>query len=70
MTTDAHDAARPDREPTYLTVQEVARHLRISKMSAYRLIEAGSLPAYRFGRGLRVSVEDLASFRERSRTTT
>jgi excisionase family DNA binding protein len=40
----------PGRQATrFSTVQEVARFLRVSKMTVYRLINAGTLPAYKFG---------------------
>lgn len=38
----------------YLTVAEVALAMRVSKMTVYRLIHAGELPAVRFGRSYRV----------------
>lgn len=38
----------------FLTVADVARTLRLSKMSVYRLIHAGELEAHRFGRSFRV----------------
>lgn len=37
-----------------LTVAEVARALRVSKMTIYRLIDAGELQAIRVGRSYRV----------------
>lgn len=37
-----------------LTVAEVARALRTSKMTVYRLIRSGELVATRVGRGLRI----------------
>lgn len=43
----------PDDEPL-LTVAEVSRALRVSKMTIYRLIDAGELPALRIGRSFRV----------------
>jgi excisionase family DNA binding protein len=39
---------------TLLTVEEVATHLRVSKMTVYRLIKVGQLPAVRVGRGYRI----------------
>jgi excisionase family DNA binding protein len=53
----AGDAHRPDAgvpEPDLLTVTEVARLLRVSKMTIYRLIEDGQLPALRIGRSFRI----------------
>ena len=38
----------------YLTVAEVADALRVSKMTVYRLIQAGDLAAARFGKSYRV----------------
>lgn len=46
-------------QPRMLTVYEVAKFLRIGKSSAYRLIDAKVLPAYRVGRTLRVDQRDL-----------
>lgn len=40
--------------PRFLTVAEVAETMRVSKMTVYRLIHAGELPAIRFGRSFRV----------------
>lgn len=41
-------------EVTFLTVAEVAELARVSKMTVYRLIHSGELPAVRFGRSYRV----------------
>ena len=38
----------------FLTVAEVAEIMRVSKMTVYRLVHAGDLPAIRFGRSYRV----------------
>ncbi|VXB30911.1 Helix-turn-helix domain protein [Microbacterium sp. 8M] len=38
----------------FLTVAEVAAIMRVSKMTVYRLVHAGELPAIRFGRSYRV----------------
>ena len=57
---------RPDAEgatrPRYLTVAEVAGIMRVSTMTVYRLIKAGSLPAVRVGRSYRVAEDDLDRF--------
>lgn len=37
-----------------LTVAEIADRLRLSKMTVYRLIHSGELPAVRIGRSFRV----------------
>jgi excisionase family DNA binding protein len=41
-------------DDAFLTVAEVAERMRVSKMTVYRLVHAGSLPAVRFGRTIRV----------------
>ncbi|MFP5069454.1 helix-turn-helix domain-containing protein [Pseudonocardia nantongensis] len=45
----------------FLTVAEVASMMRVSKMTVYRLVHSGELPAARVGRSFRVpqrAVED------------
>jgi excisionase family DNA binding protein len=37
------------------TVAEVAARMQVSKMTVYRLVHAGDLPAVRVGRSFRVS---------------
>lgn len=45
----------PDvQDVRFLTVAEVAELMRVSKMTVYRLVHAGELPAIRFGRSYRV----------------
>jgi excisionase family DNA binding protein len=46
---------RPLSEVKLLTVAEVAGAMRVSKMTVYRLVHAGELPAVRVGRSYRVS---------------
>lgn len=41
-------------EAKFLTVAEVAAVMRVSKMTVYRLVHAGHLPAIRVGRSFRV----------------
>jgi excisionase family DNA binding protein len=38
----------------FLTVSEVAEVMRVSKMTVYRLVHSGRMPAVRFGRSFRV----------------
>jgi excisionase family DNA binding protein len=38
----------------FLTVAEVAELMRVSKMTVYRMVHSGELPAIRFGRSFRV----------------
>lgn len=39
----------------FLTVAEVADIMRVSKMTVYRLVHSGELPAVRVGRSFRVN---------------
>ena len=41
-------------DSTFLTVAEVAAAMRVSKMTVYRLVHSGELPAVRVGRSFRV----------------
>ena len=41
-------------ELRFLTVAEVASLMRVSKMTVYRLVHGGTLPAVRVGRSFRV----------------
>jgi excisionase family DNA binding protein len=41
-------------EVKFLTVAEVAALMRVSKMTVYRMVHAGELPAVRVGRSFRV----------------
>jgi excisionase family DNA binding protein len=50
-------STKPERalpEVRFLTVSEVASAMRVSKMTVYRLVHAGNLPAVRVGRSFRV----------------
>lgn len=47
-------ADRPLGEVRFLTVAEVAAAMRVSKMTVYRLVHNGELPAVRVGRSFRV----------------
>jgi excisionase family DNA binding protein len=49
----------PDGSSAYVTVAEVARHLRVSNMTVYRLINSGELPALRIGKSYRLREEDV-----------
>ncbi|MDH3958218.1 MAG: helix-turn-helix domain-containing protein [Actinomycetota bacterium] len=45
---------RPLAEVRLLTVAEVATILRLSKMTVYRMVNAGTLPALKVGRSVRI----------------
>ena len=40
--------------PRFMTVTEVADIMRVSKMTVYRLIHSGAMPALRVGKSFRV----------------
>ena len=43
----------------FVTVAEVASALRVSNMTVYRLIQAGTIPAVRVGRSYRIREDDV-----------
>jgi multiple sugar transport system permease protein len=45
----------------FLTVAEVADMMRVSKMTVYRMVHSGELPAIRFGRSFRVPESAVAA---------
>ncbi len=49
-------------EVKFLTVAEVAAVMRVSKMTVYRLVHNGELPAVRVGRSFRVSEDDVNEY--------
>ena len=49
-------------EVKFLTVAEVASVMRVSKMTVYRLVHGGDLPAVRVGRSFRVSEDDVNEY--------
>jgi excisionase family DNA binding protein len=48
------ESAEPLAEVRFLTVAEVAAAMRVSKMTVYRLVHSGDMPAVRVGRSFRV----------------
>jgi excisionase family DNA binding protein len=49
-------------EVRFLTVAEVAAIMRVSKMTVYRLVHAGDLPAVRVGRSFRVPEDEVHKY--------
>jgi len=49
-------------EVKFLTIAEVASVMRVSKMTVYRLVHGGELPAVRVGRSFRVSEDDVNEY--------
>ena len=52
----SQDAAGPKSldDVRFMTVAEVAEMMRVSRMTVYRLVHSGELPAIRFGKSFRV----------------
>jgi len=51
-----------DSRARFVTVAEVADQLRVSNMTVYRLVQAGSLPAVRIGRSYRIREDDVDKY--------
>ena len=49
-------------EVRLMTVAEVARAMRVSKMTVYRLVHAGDLPAVQVGRSYRVNEDAVRDY--------
>lgn len=65
----ARDSGSPDGQQTktqFLTVAEVAALMRVSKMTVYRLVHNGELPAVRVGRSFRVHAKAVHDMLETS----
>lgn len=60
---------RPGQDAPFLTVAEVAERMRVSRMTVYRLVHSGELPAVRFGRSFRVPPESVETLIESARFT-
>jgi excisionase family DNA binding protein len=54
-------------ETEWLSTQEAARRLGITPRTLYRFIDHGELPAYRFGRVIRLRAHEVDEFITRSR---
>lgn len=48
--------------PRFLTASEAAERMRVSKMTVYRLIRSGKLPAVQIGKAYRVREDDLEGY--------
>jgi excisionase family DNA binding protein len=54
-------------EMEWLGTKDASTRLGITLRSLYRFIDEGDLPAYKFGRVIRIKVEDIDSFIESCR---
>lgn len=64
MSPSEYQPVRPSHRPpeSWLTVPEIAVLLRVSRMTVYRRIETGELPAHRIGRALRIREKDFDAY--------
>ena len=53
---------QPVARAQFLTVAEVAGLMRVSKMTVYRMVHSGELPAMRVGRSFRVPERAVEEF--------
>lgn len=53
-------------DPKFLTIAEVATVMRVSKMTVYRLVHGGELPAVRVGRSFRVTQDAVDDYLRKS----
>ncbi|KHF31368.1 helix-turn-helix transcriptional regulator [Paenibacillus sp. FSL M7-1455] len=51
------------------TTEEIAKMLKISKLTVYDLIKKGELPSYRVGKQMRVDAADLEAYKQRAKGT-
>lgn len=66
------DTVRPSgpgagADPVWLSTAEAATRLGITPRTLYRFIDEGQLPAYRFGRVIRLQQAEVDAFIDRSR---
>lgn len=54
-------------EITWLSTKEAARRLGITTRTLYRLIDGGQIPAYKFGRVIRLQEQEVEAFIESAR---
>jgi putative molybdopterin biosynthesis protein len=56
-------------EEEFLTVEEIAKRMKVKEFTIRDWIRKGDLPAYKVGRTLRVKKEDFEEFLKKHRTT-
>ncbi|MEX0705095.1 MAG: helix-turn-helix domain-containing protein [Nitriliruptoraceae bacterium] len=54
-------------EIRWLSTREAARRLGLTTRTLYRLIDDGKLPAYKFGRVIRLQESEVATFIDQAR---
>jgi excisionase family DNA binding protein len=55
--------------PQWISTKDAAAYLGVNLRTLYRFIDEGELPAYKFGRVIRLLQSDLEAFIERARIT-
>jgi excisionase family DNA binding protein len=63
----ADDPAGTPRDIVWLSTQDAARRLGVTPRTLYRFIDEGQVPAYRFGRVIRLQLDEVDEFIERCR---
>ncbi|MBA0124596.1 DNA binding domain-containing protein, excisionase family [Haloechinothrix alba] len=58
------DDSPSHKQVQFLTVAEVATLMRVSKMTVYRLVHSGELPAVRVGKSFRVPEKSVHDYLE------
>lgn len=56
----------PPGQVQFLTVAEVATLMRVSKMTVYRLVHSGELPAARVGKSFRVPAQAVHAYLDKA----
>jgi excisionase family DNA binding protein len=60
------DSPSENADIKFRTVAEVAAMMRVSKMTVYRMLHNGEIPALRVGRSFRVREEDVNEYLRKS----
>jgi len=56
-----------DNQDDYLTLEQVAEKLQLSKITIYRMVNTKQLPAVKIGRSWRISSKKLAELFENNK---
>lgn len=57
----------PQDDTTWLSTRAAAEQLGITTRTLYRLIDSGQLPAYKFGRVIRLKQDEIEAFVQSAR---
>lgn len=53
---------KENQEPLILTVQEVARRLKLTQVTIYRLLKSSQMPGFKIGASWRIDEKDLNAY--------